>query len=194
MRRSTRKHKLSRIARNMNEKCAIFIMLLAIAVVLTLAVSGCKNATGDTVNTSLRDNPDEPLDPVPEPIVIFEKIETRYDLTDAERHAIACVVTCEAMGEPFAGMVAVAQCILQACEDDEIKPLEAVEKYGYSLKPMKPSDDALEAVHAVFDLGQVATKEPIKFFYAPAVVKSDWHESQTYVMTINGHRFFKEAE
>lgn len=118
----------------------------------------------------------------------------RYDLTDAERWEVASVVTAEAGGEPFAGMVAVAQCILQACEDDGIRPCEAVTNYKYTKNRPEPTKEALEAVQAVFDFGQVATTEPIKYFYAPDLVQSEWHESQDYVMTINGHRFFKEAE
>lgn len=63
----------------------------------------------------------------------------------------------------------------------------------YSRWRPEPCEEALEAVQAVFDFGQVASTEPIKYFYAPARVVSDWHESQVYVMTINGHKFFKEA-
>lgn len=119
--------------------------------------------------------------------------EKRYDLTDAERWEIASVITAEAEGEPFAGKVAVAQCILQACEDDGIGPFEALTKYKYSRYRPEPCEEALAAVQAVFDFGHVASTEPIKYFYAPERVVSDWHESQVYVMTINGHRFFKEA-
>lgn len=119
--------------------------------------------------------------------------EKRYDLTDEERMEIASVITAEASGEPYAGKVAVAQCILQACEDDGIRPFEALSTYGYSRWRPEPCEEALETVQAVFDFGQVASTEPIKYFYAPARVVSDWHESQVYVMTINGHKFFKEA-
>ena len=42
-------------------------------------------------------------------------------------------------------------------------------------------------------LGQTVTDEPILFFYNPDRCSSDWHESQSYVMTICCHRFFKEA-
>lgn len=119
--------------------------------------------------------------------------EKRYTLTDAERWEIASVITAEAVGEPFAGKVAVAQCILQSCEDDGIGPFEVLTKYKYSRHRPDPCEEALEAVQAVFDFGQVATAEPIKYFYAPARVVSDFHESQDYVMTINGHKFFKEA-
>ena len=119
--------------------------------------------------------------------------EKRYSLTDSERWEIASVITAEAVGEPLAGKVAVAQCILQQCEDDGIRPDEALEKYKYSGRRPDPCEEALDAVQAVFDFGHVATTEPIKYFYAPALVNSEWHESQDYVMTINGHKFFKEA-
>lgn len=120
--------------------------------------------------------------------------EKRYTITDEERYDLASAITAEATGEPFAGKVAVAQCVLQACEDDGIRPDEALEKYKYSSRRPEPADEALAAVAAVFDFGHVATSEPIKYFYAPELVTSIWHESQVYVMTINNHKFFKEAQ
>ena len=121
-------------------------------------------------------------------------LEKRYAITDEERYELASAITAEAIGEPFAGKVAVAQCVLQACEDDGIRPLEALERYAYSARRPEPTEEALAAVSAVFDFGHVATTEPIKYFYAPALVASEWHESQVYVMTINNHKFFKEAK
>lgn len=118
--------------------------------------------------------------------------EKRYPLTDAERLEIAQVITAEAAGEPFAGKVAVAQCILQTCEDEGLRPAEVLEKYKYSRRRPEPTAEALEAVEAVFDFGHVATSEPIRYFYAPELIESSWHESQVYVMTINNHKFFKE--
>ena len=56
------------------------------------------------------------------------------------------------------------------------------------------TEETLEAVQAVFDFGHVASDEPIKYFYAPARADGRFHESQEYVMTINFHKFFKEAE
>lgn len=120
--------------------------------------------------------------------------EKRYTITDEERYELASAITAEAVGEPYAGKVAVAQCILQACEDDGIRPLEALERYTYSTRRPEPTDEALAAVAAVFDFGHVATTEPIKYFYAPDLASSEWHESQVYVMTINNHKFFKEAQ
>ena len=57
----------------------------------------------------------------------------------------------------------------------------------------EPLEGAVAAVAAVFDEGQTVTDEPILFFYNPDRCRSDWHESQSYVMTICCHRFFKEA-
>ena len=86
----------------------------------------------------------------------------RYDLTDAERWEVASVVTAEAVGEPFAGKVAVAQCILQASEDDGIRPSEALVKYAYAKSRPAPTEEAMEAVQAVFDFGYVATPKTIR--------------------------------
>lgn len=119
--------------------------------------------------------------------------EKRYTLTDAERWEIASVITAEAEGEPFAGKVAVAQCVLQTCEDEGLRPAEVFAKYSYAKRRPDPTWEALEAVQAVFDFGHLATSEPIKYFYAPALTSGGWHETQVYVLTINGHKFFKEA-
>ncbi len=141
-----------------------------------------------------------PLDKRVVPITIAETYEgptekvqeKRYYLTNDERAEVASVITAEAVGEPYAGKVAVAQCILQACEDEGIRPGKVLTEYGYSKKRPVPCTEALKAVGAVFDCGQVATDEPIKYFYAPDCTDSQWHETQNYVMTINGHRFFAE--
>ena len=116
-----------------------------------------------------------------------------YELSDPERWELASVITAEAGGEPMAGKVAVAQCILQSCWDDDLRPSEALRKYGYSKRRPEPTWEAIQAVAAVFDFGHLACNEPIKYFYAPTVTRSDWHESQVYVLTINNHKFFKEA-
>ena len=119
-------------------------------------------------------------------------VSKRYNLTDAERYEVAQVVTAEAGGEPYAGMIAVAQCILQSAEDDGIRPADVLTKYGYTWKRPKPTKEAINAVSDVFDLGHVVTHAPIKFFYNPDMVESAFHESQIYIMTINNHKFYKE--
>jgi hypothetical protein len=162
----------------------VTILLLSIACV-TLLVIQIVNLVGEDTS--------EPIDEYV-PVVIFPEEETvRYKLTEEERWVVASVVTAEAAGEPYMGKVAVAQCILQACENDGIRPTEAVVTYRYAKSRPEPTEEAMRAVEAVFDRGEVATDEPIIYFYAPALVYSEWHETQVYVMTISGHKFFKEA-
>lgn len=120
--------------------------------------------------------------------------EIRYQLTDAERYEVAQIITAEAAGEPLAGKIAICQCILQACEDDGIRPAEAAERYLYATRRPDPTDEALLAVTYVFDFGLMVTTEPIKYFYNPDMVESDFHESQRYILTINKHRFYAEIK
>ncbi|HCX45790.1 MAG TPA: hypothetical protein DHF18_01585 [Ruminococcaceae bacterium] len=117
----------------------------------------------------------------------------RYPLTAAERDEIERVVMAEAGAEPYIGQMAVAQCILNACEQEDKRPLEIVRSFGYTAARPEPSDEVKKAVAKVFDDGETATDREILYFYAPALCQSPWHESQTYVCTIGGHRFFEEA-
>ena len=116
----------------------------------------------------------------------------RYNLTDEERWEVARTLEAEAGAEPFCGKMAVAQCILQAAEDDGITVIEVLDQYRYTDKRLDPSDETLLALSAVFDFGWVATSDPIKYFYAPALTEGEWHETQIYCLTIGGHKFFRE--
>lgn len=95
--------------------------------------------------------------------------------------------------EPFDGKMAVSQCILNACEKAGKRPAEVIAEYGYTDRRVEPNAETREAVAAVFDAGETATDREILYFYAPALCQSLWHESQTYVCTIGGHRFFEEG-
>ncbi len=121
--------------------------------------------------------------PAPEP--------QRYPLTETERALVEQVVAAEAIGEPYLGQVAVAQCLLTSCEKDGIRPHEAVREYKYARSRKEPSADVVQAVAAVFDKGYRAVSKPIVYFYAPARTVSSWHEKQEFVIEIGGHRFFE---
>lgn len=126
--------------------------------------------------------------------VLQSTASVRYALTAAERDEIERVVMAEAGAEPYIGQMAVAQCILNACEQEGKSPEEIAELYGYTDSRPEPSAEVKKAVTAVFDNGETATDAEILYFYAPALCTSSWHESQAYVCTIGGHRFFEEAE
>lgn len=118
----------------------------------------------------------------------------RYALTAAERDTVERVVMAEAGAEPFEGQIAVAQCILNACELEDMRPDEIVIEYQYTDNRPDPTDEVKAAVSAVFDCGETVTDAEILYFYAPALCESEWHETQKYVMTIGGHRFFEEVQ
>lgn len=116
-----------------------------------------------------------------------------YPLTDWERDQVERVVMAEAGGEPYQGQMAVAQCILNASKSQGVPPAQAVVKMQYTKARPEPTESVKRAVSAVFDDGATVFDRDVLYFYAPAMVSSGWHESQEYVTTIGGHRFFKEA-
>jgi spore germination cell wall hydrolase CwlJ-like protein len=118
----------------------------------------------------------------------------RYNLADAERDLVERVVMAEAGGESYKGQMLVAQCILNACEIDCIRPAEVIRKYVYAKARPEPSESVKQAVSAVFDEGEQVTDEPIVYFYAPALVKSEFHESQIFCLREGGHKFFCRKE
>lgn len=116
----------------------------------------------------------------------------RYPLTDADRDVVERVVMAEAGGESFEGQMLVAQCILNAAEKRGVDPSEAVVLYSYTKSRPEPTQRVKDAVAAVFDRGETVVDEPILYFYNPALVTSDFHESQIFVIEEGGHRFFAE--
>lgn len=116
----------------------------------------------------------------------------RYQLSASERDTVERVVMAEVGGESFAGQMLVAQCILNAAEKEGVQPSEAVVIYSYTSSRPDPTQSVKDAVAAVFDRGEVAIDAPVMYFYNPALVTSDWHESQIFVAEVGGHRFFAE--
>lgn len=133
---------------------------------------------------------EEPTEPEESPVPGEDRVATCFPMSDEERDLVERVVMAEAGGETYAGQMAVAQCILNACTHGTIRPGEAVEVYGYASPAATASQSVRDAVAAVFDTGYTVTKEPIMFFYAPKYATSKWHESQTFVIELGDHRFF----
>lgn len=162
---------------------------------------------GVTVSTMTADRPtaaDLPTPSIEQPAVVTtppaENTATpeptatpaRYQLSASERDTVERVVMAEAGGESFAGQMLVAQCILNAAEKEGVQPSEAVVIYSYTSSRPDPTQSVKDAVAAVFDRGEVAIDAPVMYFYTPALVTSDWHESQIFVAEVGGHRFFAE--
>lgn len=120
------------------------------------------------------------------------ELTVRFYLSTSERDTVERVVMAEAGGESFEGQMLVAQCILNAAEKEGVQPSEAVVIYSYTSSRPDPTQSVKDAVAAVFDRGEVAIDAPVMYFYNPALVTSDWHESQIFVAEVGGHRFFAE--
>lgn len=166
---------------------AAVLLLGGISVAIFTTPAGSKQETDilpptSTVGAYIPDT--ETVEPT-EPAV-------RYPLTDAERDAVERVVMAEAGGESFEGQMLVAQCILNAAEKRGVEPSEAVVLYSYTKSRPDPTQRVRDAVAAVFDRGETVVDEPILYFYNPALVTSDFHESQIFVIEEGGHRFFAE--
>lgn len=123
---------------------------------------------------------------------VEEELQPILYLSEYERQVVECIVMGESEGEPYDGQIAVAQCIINACLKDDLKPSEVRKKYKYSGWKDNPSESVKTAVTEVFDNGTTITDEFILYFYAPKYCKSNWHETQHFVVQIGGHRFFAE--
>ena len=135
--------------------------------------------------------------PTAEPVLLMaeakpQEPEWAFPLDDDEFITACRMVMGEAGAEPYDGMIAVAQCILAACEADGIVPSEVRTEYRYSGWKEEYSDKVERAVLEVFRDGKRVCDEEIIFFYAPKLCTSKWHETQDYVLTIGGHKFFAE--
>lgn len=173
---------------------ALFALLLIAVITILIACmstnvdGGGDGNDGTTPGTETRAETQSPeTTEQTEPAVFFE-------LTAEERTLIEQVVSAESRGEPYDGQVAVAQCILNACLKDGIRPAEAIVEYKYTKNRVEPTSSVRRAVAAVFDRGEGVTDEPIIYFYNPAIGCGDFHETQIFVIEIKNHRFFKEAE
>lgn len=154
------------------------------AVLLTAAVIVAGIGTVISTIAGGRENTTE----LPEPTEAL----VRFYLSASERDTVERVVMAESGGESFEGQMLVAQCILNAAEKEGVQPSEAVVIYSYTSNRPDPTQSVKDAVAAVFDRGEVAIDAPVMYFYNPALVTSDWHESQIFVAEVGGHRFFAE--
>lgn len=136
-------------------------------------------------------------------IVIEKEIQTEviteyiyadryHSLSDEEFMIAACIVQGEAGIEDFTGKCLVAQCILNACIEDNLTPSEVRKEYQYAGWSEDVSKETIQAVKSVFYDKYEITERPIKYFYAPRYCNGEWHETQTFVLKHGGHKFFEE--
>ena len=157
------------------------VIVAGIGAVISTIAGGRENVTELPAPTAASTQTPEPTE-----------APVRFYLSASERDTVERVVMAESGGESFEGQMLVAQCILNAAEKEGVQPSEAVVIYSYTSNRPDPTQSVKDAVAAVFDRGEVAIDAPVMYFYNPALVTSDWHESQIFVAEVGGHRFFAE--
>lgn len=117
----------------------------------------------------------------------------RYFITDDERAAIENIVASEGGYCPYEFQALVAECILNGCEAENMRPLEIFERGDFWLtNNVAPDETTKQAVSDVFDKGVMPTAEKVRYYYNPEFCESPMHEQMCYVLTNCGCRFFKD--
>lgn len=117
-----------------------------------------------------------------------------WAIPEDEYHYIERIVMAEAGNQSELGQMAVAQCIAETATEFGKTPYEVVTAPKQYTKPYsgEVSESVKSAVQRVFVAGERAVEEKILYFYSLATGRvSRWHERQTYVLTIEDHKFFR---
>lgn len=124
-----------------------------------------------------------------------DEVGAKNDEIEAETDYVLRVLTAEAgTDELLCGCI--AQALYNACEKHDWKytPAEMMRKYQYTNPASWVSEAAERAYDEVFCCGYVyGSIGKATVFYAPQYCSSDYHESQRFVVEINGVRFFEEV-
>lgn len=119
----------------------------------------------------------------------------RYAISDEERRQIERMVASEGGYCPYEFQALVAECILNGCEAENMRPLELFARGDFWLTHnVEPTEDTKKAVSDVFDFGIMPTEEKVRYYYNPSYCESPVHEQMCYVLTNCGCRFFKDWE
>lgn len=119
----------------------------------------------------------------------------RYAISDEERREIERMVASEGGYCPYEFQALVAECILNGCEAENMRPLEIFARGDFWLTHnVTPTEDTKKAVSDVFDRGILPTAEKVRYYYNPNYCESPVHEQMCYVLTNCGCRFFKDWE
>ena len=176
----------------------LITLTVAFAAVLAVCLISQHKPTPKEVPRTIEKPPqtDDLSAPPPKPIEpIHEEGYIRYAITDYERAVVERVVAAESRKQPLNGQIAVAQCVLNTAEAENMRPDEVVlqpNQYAPPAPPELVTDSVKQAVSAVFDEGIEVIDEPIRFFYAPKFSPGTWHEANLeHVITIQDHKFFK---
>ena len=142
-------------------------------------------------NVQYTSAPEIEVEEIPEEVVNKPASEPEWGF---DFDYICRVVAAESRGEPYEGQVAVARCIWNTAIYKGITMEQVVNMPNRYANPVSidlVTDELRDACRDAFLGINLPTEEPIEYFYSGDW--SQWHESALeYVMTIGGHKFFKE--
>lgn len=125
-------------------------------------------------------------------------IDTDYhgsivELPDDEMELLEKIVMGEAGTEGYIGAALVAQCIRDTIVYEGYDSVSSIiEDLQYDGRTdVEPNMEVKRAVNYIFNLGGSAVQHEIVYFYAPGLVKSDFHEKLEFVVEYGGHKFFR---
>lgn len=193
----------------MKKQLKIFISAAAIvalgAALVATSTESAVNADVVSFTAEAGSNPTKEEKPLTSEIPRFTEVSeesegaeapestARYPLTAEERREIERIVASEGGYCEYEFQALVAECILNGCEADELRPLELFERGDYWLvHNVEPTETTKRAVSDVFDNGIMPTFEKIRYYYNPDYCVSAAHESKRYVLTHTGCRFFAD--
>ena len=113
-------------------------------------------------------------------------------LTDDDRELLECLCYGEFGSGGFIGAAMIAQCVKDAMCFDGYSTVADVIKYcRYDGSTTSgTSDECVQAVRYIFDDDGSAVQHRMLYMYNPYMVKSAFHESQSFILSYQGVRFF----
>lgn len=120
--------------------------------------------------------------------------EDAIPLTGDEIDLLFRIVMAESGNQSELGQMAVAQCIRETMEREELLLEDVVLAPNQYASPFRGevTEQTKRACCRVFFDGERAVADTIEYFYSTAGgFYSKWHENQTWVCTIGDHKFFK---
>ena len=173
------------------------LLIAVLAFLLLVSASGVQPEPTETAALEQESWSETVMPPEkPAAIPVAETKKVCFALTSSERDLVERLVQAEAGNQSEEGMMAVAQCVLETAKAQakNVKDvINAPKQYADPADADEVTEDAREAVRAVFDEGETVLPSGTMFFYSTAGgFVSRWHETHLrYVTTIGDHRFFK---
>lgn len=115
----------------------------------------------------------------------------RFSLNAADRETLRHIIMGEAGGEGYLGCCVLAQTIRDNWIRGGYSSAEAVRTgCQYNGWSSYSNADVEAAIRFVFDEGGNAVQHRLCFMYNPVICRSDWHETQNYILTYGDVRYF----